>query len=358
MWEEQMKASRSVLVLILAFSFSILLLARSGFAQTTSDNTSSSSNDSQEASADDNSSSNTSIAGGGNIGPDYVIGPEDLVNIEVFNVPEMKQTVRVDNDGTITVRLLGKVKAAGLTAGELKHELQTEWGKDYLQDPEVTVFVKEFHGRPVSVIGAVEKPGLYQLPGPRSLIEVLAMAGGLAKKNNGGPGKTLYITRKGGFGVLDPALGMKQIASDQVEIDLEKLLYSHDDALNVQIKPFDIVSVTKAGVIYVVGEVKKPGGFTLEDKDSVTVLQALALAEGLNVNAAKRAARVIHRNSDGTLTETPIDLGKVLEGRVQDVTLAANDVLFVPNSRAKYVGKRTAESIVGTLSGLIVFRGL
>lgn len=299
-----------------------------------------------------------SIAGGGEIGPDYVIGPEDILSIEVLNVPEMKQTVRVDNDGTITVKLLGQVKASGLTAKQLKAELQNEWGKDELVNPEVEIFVREFHGRPVSVIGAVDKPGLYQLPGPRTLIEVLAMAGGLAKRTNGGAGKYLDITRKGGFGALEPVPGMRQIAPDEEEIDLQQLLYFHNNALNVPIQPFDTINVAKAGIVYVTGEVHRPGAFTLEDKDNVTILQALAMAEGLTGNAAKRAGRIIHQNRDGTLTETPVDLGKIQDGKAQDVQLAANDVLYVPNSKAKYAGKRTAESVIATLTGLIVFRGL
>ncbi|HEV2173158.1 MAG TPA: SLBB domain-containing protein, partial [Nitrospira sp.] len=185
---------------------------------------------------------------------------------------------------------------------------------------------------------------------------VLAMAGGLSKRP--AAGRTLFVTRKGGFGVLEPRPGLRQVAADQVEIDIPLLLYSHEERLNIPITAFDTVSVTRAGVVYVVGEVKKPGGFVLEDKEHISILQALALSEGLTSNAAKKAARVIHRAEDGSLSETPIDLGKILNGKTQDITLAADDVLFVPNSHAKYVAKRTAESVVGTLSGLIIFRGL
>ena len=351
-----MKALRKTLLLGVVL-ISISLLARLAGAQT-ADQDQSTNDASQATSPNDDLPPPPSVAGGGELGPDYVIGPEDILSVDVFNVPDLKQTVRVDNDGTITVKLLGRVKAAGLTTKQLKEELQTDWGKDYLENPEVSIFVREFHGRPVSVIGAVEKPNLYQLPGPRSLIEVLAMAGGLAKRTNGGSGRTLYVIRKGGFGALDPVSGMLQVAPDEVEIDLQQLLYSHDDALNIPIQPFDIISVTKAGIVYVTGEVRKPGGFTLEDKDNVTVLQALAMAEGLSGNAAKKAARIIHRNHDGTLKETSVDIGKIQDGKAQDVQLLANDVLFVPNSRAKYAGKRTAESVVATLTGLIVFRGL
>ena len=314
--------------------------------------------DLQPASPEDDLPPTSSIGGGGVLGPDYVLGPEDVVSIEVFNVPELKQTVRVENDGTIWVKLLGRVQAAGLTTTALREELESAWGKDYLENPKVVVFVREFHGRPVSVIGAVEKPGIYQLPGPRTLIEVLSLAGGLLKRTNGAAGRTVYITRKGDFGDLEMAPGMHQTAANQIEIDLKRLLYSRHVELNIQIKPFDVVSVSKAGVVYVAGEVKKPGGFLLDDRDAFTVLEALALAEGLTANAAKKSARVIHRSDNGSLSDTQVDVGKILNGKADDVVLAANDVLFIPNSRVKYVGKRSAESVVGTLSGLIVFRGL
>ena len=314
--------------------------------------------DLQPASPEDDLPPTSSIGGGGVLGPDYVLGPEDVVIIEVFNVPELKQTVRVENDGTIWVKLLGRVKAAGLTTTALREELESAWGKDYLENPKVVVFVREFHGRPVSVIGAVEKPGIYQLPGQRTLIEVLSMAGGLLKRTNGAAGRTVYITRKGDFGDLEMAPGMRQTAANQIEIDLKRLLYSRHVELNIPIKPFDVVSVSKAGVVYVAGEVKKPGGFLLDDRDAFTVLEALALAEGLTANAAKKSARVIHRSDTGSLSDTQVDVGKILNGKADDVVLAANDVLFIPNSRVKYVGKRSAESVVGTLSGLIIFRGL
>ena len=358
-----MKAHRPLFLLgvaplVLLFSLANTISAQSAEQDDAVKSTPDVLQDSQPASPEDDLPSTSSISGGGVLGPDYVLGPEDVVNIEVFNVPELKQTVRVENDGTIWVKLLGRVKVVGLTTEALREELESGWGKNYLENPKVVVFVREFHGRPVSVIGAVEKPGLYQLPGPRTLIEVLSMAGGLLKRTNGAAGRTVYITRKGDFGDLEMAPGMHQTAAHQIEIDLKRLLYSRNVALNIQIKPFDVVSVSKAGIVYVAGEVKKPGGFLLDDRDTFTVLEALALAEGLTANAAKKSARVIRRSDNGSLSETQVDVGKILNGKADDVVLAANDVLFIPNSRVKYVGKRTAESVVGTLSGLIVFRGL
>src|SRR5215472_3861288 len=195
--------------------------------------------------------------GGGTLGADYVIGPEDILTREVMNVPELKETVRVENDGTIPVRLLGHVKAAGLTTLQLRTDLEKQWGETYLEDPKVSVFIREFHAQPISVIGAVAKPGLYQLTGPRTLIEVISMAGGLGTRGTNQPGRFLYVTRKDGFGDLQLVEGMEQPAPDQLEIDLKQLMQTRDPALNVKMRPFDIVSVTKAGVIYVIGAVKK-----------------------------------------------------------------------------------------------------
>ncbi|HTG58741.1 MAG TPA: polysaccharide biosynthesis/export family protein, partial [Terriglobia bacterium] len=221
-----------------------------------------------------------SIGGGGTFGADYVIGPEDILTLSVMNVPELTETVRVENDGTIPVRLLGHVKAAGLTTLQLRTGLEKQWGETYLEDPKVSVFIREFHAQPISVIGAVAKPGLYQLTGPRTLIEVISMAGGLGTRGANQPGRYLYVTRKDGFGDLQLVEGMEQSAPDQIEIDLKELVQNRDPALNIKMKPFDIVSVSKAGIIYVIGAVGKPGGFVMEDRERVSVLQALSMAGG------------------------------------------------------------------------------
>jgi len=180
---------------------------------------------------------------------DYVIGPEDVLDVDVFNVPELSKTVRVGNDGTISLALLGHVQAAGLTTSQLRAQLESKWSQTYLENPQVSVFVKEFHAQPVSLIGAVERPGLYQLTGPRTLIEVLAMAGGVAKRVSGPAGRTVVITRKGGFVDLKPAEGMNLLALDKLEINLRKLLYSQEAALNIEIQPLDTISVSQADIV-------------------------------------------------------------------------------------------------------------
>jgi polysaccharide export outer membrane protein len=292
------------------------------------------------------------------IGPNYLIGPEDLLSIDVFDVPELsKLKVEVGNDGNISVPLLGSVKAAGLTQHQLRDELAEQWGKKYLQDPQVTVTIDEFKSRPVSVVGAVAKPGEYYLTGRRNLVEVLAMAGGPANLG-AAAGKEVMVERPGGFQDVPQVDGLRQTAPDKVSIEMKKLLYSQDTGLDIEIEPFDIVSVSRAGVVYVVGAVTRPGGYLLESKDSVSVLEALAMAQGVGPNAKTKDVRIIKRSDTGVQKEIPIDLKKMMEGKSPDVTLAANDILFVPNSAAKAVGKQTLVTSIGMLTGLVIYRGL
>ncbi|MGH9405833.1 MAG: polysaccharide biosynthesis/export family protein [Terriglobia bacterium] len=308
----------------------------------------------------------TVMEGGGAIGADYALGPEDVLTITVFNLPEMTETVRVENDGSIWVKLLGRVKAAGLTTSQLRAELQTEWGKTYLEDPHVTIFVKQYHSTPVSVVGAVARPGVYQLPGPRSLIQVIAMAGGVnmpgtaaGNMQGGAPaGRWAYITRKRGFSGLRPTDGIQSLAPDQVKVDLGRLMYSHDTAMNILVEPFDTVTVSKAGIVYVVGDVLKAGGFTLEDVDSLTALQALSLAGGFGPGSNTRSDEIIHTLPNGTRQVNRINLGKVMKGKAKDPTLTANDMLVVPGSTIKSLQNEGLGTVMGTLSGLIIWRGL
>ena len=286
---------------------------------------------------------------------DYVIGSEDVLQITVFDVPDLSQTVRVANDGTIALPLLGRVKALGLTSDQLRDRLETELGKNLLQNPQVSVFVEQYHARPVSIVGAVEKPGLYQIAGPRTLVEMISLAGGLAKRDTAAAGTTVYVTRPGGFKNLKVVPGMKEMAPDKIGIDLKDLLYTQQEGLNIPIEPHDIIAVSKADVIYVAGGgVVKPGGFILEDRDSVTVVQALAMAQGLAPNAARRRARIIHTKPDGSHTETYIDVEKIINDKAPDPVLAANDILYIPTSKGKAAAKKTVETIVQTVSGFLI----
>ena len=286
----------------------------------------------------------------------YLLGPEDVVTIDVFDVPELsKKKVRVANDGKISLPLIGRVQAAGLTPEQLRRELEDKWGENYLQNPQVTVFVEEFKAKPVSVIGAVEKPGLYTLTARRSLIEVLSMAGGYGKRLTSPAGRTVVVTRRSGFEGLQPIDGMHIRSPKQVEIDLNRLLYTRDKALNIEIKPLDIISVSRADAVYVTGAVKLPGGFVLEDRPTMTVLQAIAMAQGFTPTAARKSARIIRTEEDGSKTEIPVDLTKVIRGKAPDTTLAANDILFVPDSKGKIVAIRGTQTTIATFSEWLIW---
>jgi polysaccharide biosynthesis/export protein len=286
---------------------------------------------------------------------DYVIGPEDLVNINVFDVPDLGRTVRVAYDGTVVLPGIGPIRASGYTPDEFAKELERRWGQTYLVNPQVSIFVQESHSQPVSVMGAVEKPGVYEIHSHRNLVEMLSEAGGLAKIGTA-PGRWVYVTRRNAFmNDFVPADGIQLVSSDKVQIDIHKLLYSPTDALNIAIRPFDTISVSVADVIYVVGDVKKPGGYALDEHETLTVLQALAMAGGPDVTAARKRARIIRRKADGSRQEIPLDIGKVMDGKAGDPELAANDILFVPSSTSKSAAKKGADAVLGTLSGMLIY---
>ena len=181
------------------------------------------------------------------------------------------------------------------------------------------------------------------------------MAGGFGKKSTSPAGRTVVITRKSGFKDLQPVDGMHVRGPDQIEVDLNRLLYTRDEALNIEIKPLDIISVSKADVVYVSGAVKRPGGFVLEDRPSITVLQAITMAEGFTGSAAKGGARILRTNQDGSRTEIPVNLIKIQKGKAEDITLAANDNLYVPESKGKFVGQQATQTGMSALTGWLIW---
>jgi polysaccharide export outer membrane protein len=301
---------------------------------------------------------------------DYRIGPEDLLEISVFEAPELNRAVRVSATGEISLPLLGAVQAAGLTAKALEFVLQELLRHTYMKDPHVTVFMREMQSHPVSVFGAVKKPGVFQINEPKSLIEVLSMAEGLAED----AGDTVIVMRGAGSnGGKDPAghasspkaqstalansdarAHSDQDSGTTVDCNLKNLLESGDSRYDVLVFPGDVVKVARAGVVYVEGDVKKPGGFMLKTNENISVLQAVALAEGLTRTAAGNRARIIRTDSaTGGRTEIPIDLTKVLAGGLTDALLRPNDIVFVPNSTGKSVFYGSAQAAVSIGSAAV-----
>jgi polysaccharide biosynthesis/export protein len=286
----------------------------------------------------------------------YRIGPDDLLDVSVFDVPDLSRTVRVSAGGEISLPLLGSVPVAGQTPQDLEESLAQELRAHYMKDPQVTVFVKEMESHGVSVFGAVTKPGVYQIRGARSLIEVLSMAGGLADD----AGDSVTIVRGGGVNqtasveaaVGDPA----PQAGLTTEVDIAGLLEGDDGKSNVLVFPGDVVKVASAGTVYVVGEVHRPGGFALHANASISVLQAISLAEGLTSTAARSQARVIRTDPvSGKRTEIALNLTKILSGKEADPQLEARDIVFVPNSAARSSLYRGGEALVQITTGIAIY---
>jgi polysaccharide export outer membrane protein len=290
-------------------------------------------------------------------GDETRIGPEDLLNVAVFEAPEMNSAARVSASGEISLPLLGAVHAAGLTPSELESVLKARLRGTYLKDPHVGVFVQELQSHPISVVGAVKMPGVFQIRGAKPVIEVLSMAQGLADD----AGDTVLIMRGGEFSASGnsdpPEHAPSQSNSAIVEIDLKKLLDSADSSLNVPVRPGDIVKVPRAGIVYVVGEVQKPGGFVLQNNENISVLQALALAQGPTHTSAIGRSRLIRTDPlTGKRREIPMNLGKILAGKSPDAFLQPKDIVFVPNSAAKSVLYRGSEAALQTAAGVAIYR--
>jgi polysaccharide export outer membrane protein len=284
---------------------------------------------------------------------DSHIGPDDLLNITVFEAPEMNSTARVSAAGDISIQLLGAVHAAGLTPRELELTLQNQLRRTYMKDPHVGVFLQELQSHPVSVVGAVKLPGVYQIRGTKTVIEVLSMAQGLADD----AGDSVLILHGGEQGEAGDFDGQDPHSDAIEEINLKNLLESADSALNKPVRPGDVVKVPRAGIVYVVGEVNKPGGFVLQNNESISVLQALALAQGTTHTSAISQARIIRTDAvTGKRTEIPMNLGKIFSGKRPDALLQPKDIVFVPNSAAKSVLYRSSEAALQTAAGVAIYK--
>ena len=297
---------------------------------------------------------------------DYRIGPEDLLDVSVFEVPELTRTVRVSAAGEISLPLIGAVKVAGLSPLELERVLTTVLRQSYLKDPQVTIFLREFHSDPVSVVGAVKLPGLYHIQTKKSLVEVLAMAQGFAEGPARLPGRDIVVTRRprnspaeasGNEAASDPnaAPGAKAELAEIVEVPIKQLLESGDPKWNVPVYPGDVVKVAPAGTVYVAGDVTRPGGFPLTDFDNISVIQALSMAGGILKTAARKDSVIIRRDAAGSRIEQKGNLVRVLNGKDADVMLGPNDILFVPGSVGRTAALRVLETAIQTGTGMLTW---
>jgi polysaccharide export outer membrane protein len=265
---------------------------------------------------------------------EYVIGSGDLLGVEVFDVPELSRDVRVNETGYISLPLMpSKVRAAGLTPYQLQDKLaELLQTNGLVSTPQVTVSVKEQHSQPITVIGAVKNPMVIQAMQKTTLLQALSQSGGIADDS----GSTVIVTRpardlSGAGGQGDAS----EFSDPQTfTINLADILESGDSRFNILLIGGDVVSVPRAGIIYVVGAVNHPGGFLLQnDLDHMTMLKMLSLAGGTTTTAKMKSAVILRKNLDtGKRDQVPVNLKRVLDLKGQDVQLQSNDILYVPDS--------------------------
>lgn len=249
---------------------------------------------------------------------EYVIGPRDLLEIKVFELPEFDQTVRVSENGTITLPLIGNVQVGGLTKEKIEKKLAELLDK-YVKNAQVSVFIKEYQSSRVAIIGAVEKPGMYELVGRQTLLQMISQAGGF-KEN---AANEIYVLREGQDG-----------NTASIAIDLEDLLLNGNQKLNIPIQPNDVINVPvdRLITIYVFGEVRNPGAIQVKMSQKVTLLQAIAQAGGLSENASKRGITVKRKDKSGKEINIQVNLNDIIKGKKKDIPLKEGDVVIVKES--------------------------
>jgi polysaccharide biosynthesis/export protein len=263
------------------------------------------------------------------------IGPGDLLDITVFDVPELVLKVRVDVSGSVSLALIGDVKLAGMTVGNAQRLIARELvARQLVKDPQVSIFIEEFATQGITVYGEVNAPGIYPLMGPHHLYDVISSAGGLTLK----AGRTVTVLHAGG---TEPAevisLANVNASENPAERGPETGKEHGNDQGNVPVYPGDTVVVAKAGMVYVLGEVNKPGAFLMEDNTSISVLKATALAGGTTRLASLKGSMILRKSLAGT-AQTRIPLDKIYRGKASDLQLHAEDIVFIPLSNVKNYG--------------------
>jgi polysaccharide export outer membrane protein len=273
--------------------------------------------------------------------PAQRIGANDLVAVSVYDVPELTRTVRVGADGLMRLPMLKRrIKAEGLMPGELEAAIASALvAEQLIVDPFVTVTIAEYNSRPISVAGAVKQPLTFQASGPVTLLEALTKAGGLAPE----AGSEILVSRaqSGPDGTVTALVQ---------RILVKGLIDAADPALNISLIGGEEIRVPEAGRVYVIGNVKKPGAFAVQDGVESTVLKMLALSEGLMPYASKEAY-IYRREANGSKNEIEIPLNKIMDRKAPDAPLLANDILYVPDNKGRRMTLGALERVLAFGAG-------
>jgi polysaccharide export outer membrane protein len=274
--------------------------------------------------------------------PAQAVGANDLIAVSVYDAPELSRSIRISADGFIRLPMLQqRIKAAGSYPAELESAIVKALREEQiLVNPFVTVTIAEYHSRPISVAGAVKMPLVFQAEGPTRLLEAIARAQGL--RDDAGPDILVSISQTGADGapvVLTRRINMRGLIDDA------------DPALNLQLTGGEEIRVPEVSKIYIVGNVRKPGAFPVQDGGDTTVLQMLALAEGLMPFAGKQAF-IYRREGAGAKSEIAVPLDKIMKREAPDVLLTANDILYITDRSGKRAAFAALEKVLG-ISGAL-----
>ena len=266
-----------------------------------------------------------------------LIRPGDTIGITVFNAADLSRDVRVSEDGTVNLPLLGDFPVADLSESEAAHRIDQEFVLHHvLLHPQTSVFIREFATKGVTIVGEVVHPSVYTIAGSRSLIDIIALAGGLT------PRADTRITIERRNGTIDQAVIPLPFDNGLATLHNDTPIYAGDR-----------IVVQRAGMIYVLGEVSRPGGYIMEQNGSITVLQALAAANGTTRVAGSNSAVLIHRTPGGYTTNA-LFLKDITKGKKPDFALQANDVIYIPESMLRNFAVNAPE-ILGTLAGAAIY---
>ncbi len=291
-----------------------------------------------------------SNAGLNTVEGDYRIGPGDVISVSVADAPEWGGRFRVSDSGTIEISGVQEpIRADGQTPAGLSHVIaQALIDAKQLRDPRINVFVDEYHGRTITVLGAVSKPAIYPLTQRTTVLDALSLAGGALP----GAGGTISVVRGAASAeATGTAMGSVQI------VDLSRIVSGADLSSNVQVRTGDVINVSTARVVYVVGAVTKSGGFTLSDPSSgISVVKAVALAEGFTPLAATHRGLIIRQStSEVGRRETAVDIAEILAGKAADVSLAPDDILYIPESGARKTVRAMGEAAMSLINGIAIY---
>jgi polysaccharide export outer membrane protein len=284
----------------------------------------------------------------------YVLGPEDSITVRVFAADDIPdKPVQIDNDGSVTLPMIGQVHASGLTVEQFQAHLVTAY-KKFFKDPQVTVQVNDFRSQPVSVAGNVTTPGVVQLRGNRNLMEVIGQAGGLRAD----AGDTVLITRNLNEGPI-PVAGAFTDSTGKysvAHIDIRAVMSGKDPEGNILIKPHDVITIPRARMVYVLGNVTRPGGYVMTENETMSLTQALALAGGWDHSASLSGARVLRADGGSAREQIPANVKKIMENKAPDLQMRPDDIIYIPNSLTKQVSARGVEAAIGIGTGLLIWK--